>query len=92
MHPQSPKVTLPLWNEHRYSTVMKSCKSSNTFYAQHITEWIDTFLVVVYLTGSMDHLYPDEARNLSPQTKQKEEGEKRRKLVSDDREWIGAEL
>ena len=40
----------------------------------------------------MKHLYTEEAPNSSAQTKHKEEGEKSRKLDSDDWQRIGAEL
>ena len=56
-----------------------------------VTEWIDLFPVAVYLTDAMEHLYSEEAPSSSVQTKHKEEGEKRQKLDSDDRQRIGAE-
>ncbi len=57
-----------------------------------VTEWIDSFPISVYLSDAMDHLYSDDIPDSSGLTKHKEEGEKRRKLDSDDRERIAAEL
>ena len=67
-------------------------KNSNTFCARHVTEWIDSFPVAVYLTNAMEYFHSKEAPNSSAQIKHKEEGEKRRKLVSDDRQRVGADL
>jgi len=71
---------------------MKPSKNSNTFCARHVTEWIDSFPVAVYLTDTMDHLYSEEAPSTSAQTKRKEKGENRRKPVSGDRQRISAKL
>ena len=48
--------------------------------------------LTVYLTDATEPLCSEVAPNSSAQTKHKEEGEKRRKLVPDDRQWIAAEL
>jgi len=53
---------------------------------------IDSFLVVVYLTDAMEHLYFEEAPNSLSQTKHNEEGVKRRKQACGDRQQIGAEM
>ena len=59
-----------------------------------VTEWIYLFLISVYVSDDMGHMYSqaDQLPNSSSQTKHKEEGNKRRKLEFDDRETLSSEL
>ena len=59
-----------------------------------VTEWIDSFPISVYVSDAMEYMYSqaDQLPNSSSQTKNKEEGNKRRKLDFDDRETVSSEL
>ena len=56
-----------------------------------VTEW--SFPISAYVSYAMEHMHSqaDQIPNSSPQTKHKEEGNKRRKLDFDDREDISSQ-
>ncbi len=58
-----------------------------------VIEWIDSFPISAYLSDAMEYLYSTEqATDVHTQIRHKEEGNKRRKFDTADRERIVSEL
>ncbi len=63
-----------------------------TLSSELVTEWIDSFPVSAYLSDAMEQLYSYEVHCSPSPSKHKDEGDKRRKLDSGDRQMIATEL